>query len=56
MKREGEKTGIPKELSQVLDEKPGFCQNNDSYRFRLISSPNNSSTVVIIFELAWKPR
>ncbi len=28
------------------------CQKYDVYRFKLISSPNNSSTVVMIFEFA----
>ena len=32
------------------------CQYYDYYLLRLIKSPSNSSTVVIIFELAWKPR
>ena len=30
--------------------------NAADYRLRLISSPSNSSTVVMIFELAWNPR
>ena len=31
-----------------------LCHNFDlDYRFRLMTSPSNSSTVVMIFEFAW---